>query len=184
MWVKISMSFASHMLRRLTTKKHLTRIYQGLWADTQNIHFNAFVVVPYLTRPHLAAVSLLSALHLHEMIEQIPQTIYVVTTAHTKRIKTPVGSYSLHHMTPEFFDGYDYYQKEGSFLIACPEKALIDCLYLSSRKGRGFFTLPELTLPKNFNYHLCLKFIKKIHYPRLQVTVQKKLETFSKRGLE
>ncbi len=175
----ISIPFASQMLRRLALKKKITRVFQGLWADTQNPLFNAYKVVPFLTRPHPAAVSLLSALHLHGMIEQIPQTIYVVSTAPTRKIKTPVGNYSLHQITPDFFDGYEEYQDEGGFLMASPEKAMVDCLYLSSRKGKRFINLPELLFPKNFSQRRALTYIKRIPYLNLQTAVQKRLKKYA-----
>ena len=176
----ISITFASQMLRRLAAKKRILRIYQGLWADSQNPLFNAYKVIPFLARPHPAAVSLLSALHLHGMIEQIPQVIYVVSTAPTRKVRTPVGDYSIHQIAPEFFVGYDYYRQEGGFLIAAPEKALVDCLYLSARKGRRFIALPELTLPKAFRRGLALSYIKKIPYKNLRKAVEKRYAALSR----
>jgi predicted transcriptional regulator of viral defense system len=179
----VSMTSASHMLRRLAAKKRITRLYQGLWADTKNPDFNAYRAVPFLTRPHPAAVSLLTALHLHGMIEQIPQVIYVVTTVPTRRIKTPVGDFSLHQISPEFFDGYEEYKGDGGFLIATPEKALVDCIYLASRKGRRFASLPELTLPKGFLHRKAYEWVKRIPYERLQKAVMEKLQRLGLTGL-
>lgn len=172
----ISTTFASQMLRRLTAKGKLMRLYQGLWADARHPQFHAFKVVPFLTRPHPAALSLLSALNLHGMIEQIPQMIYVVSTSPTKKIKTPVGVYSIHQIAPEFFAGYAEYKGEGGFLIATPEKALVDCLYFSTRKGKYFSVLPELSLPKNFGKKRVLEWIDKIPYKNLKAAVRKRFE--------
>lgn len=172
----ISISFASQMLRRLAAKKRLTRLYQGLWADAENPDYNAYKAVPFLTRPHPAAVSLLSALHLHGMIEQIPQVIYVVSTALTRRVKTPVGSYSIHQIAPEFFHGYDYYRGDGAFLVASPEKTLVDCLYFSTRKGTRFGSFPELTFPKGFSKRRAFDWVETIPYERLRFAVRKKLK--------
>lgn len=173
----VSMSSASHLLRRLAAKKRITRLYQGLWADTRNPEFNAYRAVPFLTRPHPAAVSLLTALHLHGMIEQIPQVIYAVTTGPTRRVKTPAGDFSLHQISPDFFDGYEEYKGDGGFLVASPEKALVDCLYLSSRKGRHFAALPELTLPEGFRRRKAYDWVKRIPYERLRAAVMEKLKT-------
>ena len=164
----ISITFASQTLRRLAAKERLTRLYQGLWADMRNPGFNVYKAVPFLTRPHPAAVSLLSALHLHGMIEQIPQVVYVVSTAPTRKIRTPIGTYSIHQIAPALFQGYDYYRDEGDFLIASPEKALVDCLYFSIRKGKRFGFFPELTLPKGFSRRLANDWVKKIPYERLR----------------
>ncbi len=177
MLANISSSFASQMLRRLAAKKKLTRLFQGLWADTQNPHFSPYQVVPFLTRPHLAAVSLLSALHLHGMIEQIPQVIYVVSTALTKKVKTPVGDYSIHQISPDFFEGYEYYPAKD-FLMASPEKALVDCVYLSARKRNRFVTLPEIYFPKNFSRRRAFVWVNQIAYPRLREAVRGRLDKF------
>lgn len=177
----ISMTFASHMLRRLAVKKRILRIFQGLWA-VPNPSFNAYQVVPFLTRPHLAAVSLLSALQLHGMIEQIPQVIFVVSTSPTRKIHTPVGDYSLHQITPKLFDGYEMYSQENHFLLATPEKALVDCLYFSCRKRNRFHTFPELSLPKNFKRTLVLYWIQKIPYPKIRMAAQKKWESLYSLG--
>lgn len=172
----ISMTFASQMLRRLAAGKRITRVYQGLWADTGNSDFNAYKTVPFLTRPHPAAVSLLTALHLHGIIEQIPQVVYVVSTAPTRKVKTPVGDFSVHRISPDFFDGYEEYKGEGGFLIASPEKALVDCLYLSSRRGRRFLALPELALPKGFSKRKAGQWVDRIPYERLRRAVREKLK--------
>lgn len=176
----IRISFASQMLRRLAAKKRLTRLFQGLWADTQNPSFNAYKVVPFLTRPHPAAVSLTSALHLQGMTEQIPQVISVVSTAATREIETPVGHYSLHQIDPAFFEGYSDYRDRGEFLIASPEKAIVDCAYLSARKGRRYLALPQIHLPKGFSRRRASAWVKIIPYPRLRVVVQKRLDTLLK----
>ncbi|MCE9625393.1 MAG: hypothetical protein K8R69_08090 [Deltaproteobacteria bacterium] len=176
MLAEISGAFASQMLRRLAAKGRITRLYQGLWADAERPEFNQYLAVPFLTRPHPAAVSLLSALHLHGMIEQIPQVVDVVSTALTKRVKTPLADYFVHQINPELFTGYEYYRGEGKFLIATPEKALVDCAYFASRKGRRFSALPELHLPKSFSRRKALQFATRIPNPRFQANVRERLE--------
>lgn len=176
MLADISVTFASQMLRRLAAKGRLTRLYQGLWADAEQPEFNLYLVVPLLTRPHPAAVSMLSALHLHGMIEQIPQVVDVVSTAATKRIKTPVANYFIHQIKPELFTGYEYYRGEGRFLIATPEKALVDSAYFASRKGMRFSTLPELHLPKTFSRRKAIQLINQIPNLRIRGSVRVRLE--------
>lgn len=173
----ISMTFASQMLRRLAAKGRITRVYQGLWADVRNPEFNAYKVVPFLAPPHPCAVSLLTALHLHGMIEQIPQVVYVVSTAMTRKIRTPVGDYSIHRIAPDLFEGYEEYKGEGGFLLATPEKALVDCLYLSARRGKRFFFLPELSLPKEFRKRKAEEWVARISYDRLRLSVEERLHS-------
>lgn len=174
----ISLNFASQLLGRLAVKKRITRLYRGLWAQSFSPSFNLYQVVPYLTRPHPAALSLRTALHLHAMIEQIPQVVELVSTASSKKVKTPVGDYCVHQMSPDFFCGYEFYQGKGDFLIALPEKALVDSLYFSVRKGKAFSTLPELSWPKSFSRAQARLFAGKIPYPSLRKAVQRRLERY------
>ena len=136
----------SRMLHRLVQAGLLTAIRRGLFCIDQTI--DPLALPEALTAPFPAYVSLQSALHLHGMIEQIPRVIYVVSLARTQRIRTTIGTYSIHHVSPEFFGGYNTV-KEG-IRLATPEKALVDVLYLSPARSRLFAALPELELPPTF----------------------------------
>ena len=50
-----------------------------------------------------------TALHLHGMVEQIPEVFYAVSLARTQRITTSVGSFSVHHIAPELYDNVAAY---------------------------------------------------------------------------
>ena len=178
MLADISGTFASQMLRRLVAKYRITRLYQGLWADAERPEFNIYRVIPFLTRPHPAAVSMLTALHLHGMIEQIPQVVDVVSTTTTKRVKTPVADYFIHQLKPGLFTGYEFYRGEGKFLIATPEKALVDCAYFATRKGKRFSALPELHLPKSFSRRKAIQWAETIPYQKLRKSVRERLENW------
>jgi hypothetical protein len=93
-------------------------------------------------------VSLLTALNLHGMIEQIPSTIYAVSLGRTERIDTRQGRFSFHHVVPEVFGGFE--ETETGVLLASPEKALFDVAYLFAGRSRLFRSLPELELPPRF----------------------------------
>jgi hypothetical protein len=75
------------------------------------------------------------------------RVITVASTAHSKRIRTPIGFYVIHQLSPDFFHGCDW-NAGKEYLIATPEKALVDCLYLASRKGRQYAHFPELDLDR------------------------------------
>ncbi|OGI09273.1 MAG: hypothetical protein A3I68_09125 [Candidatus Melainabacteria bacterium RIFCSPLOWO2_02_FULL_35_15] len=47
-------------------------------------------------------------------------------------------------------EGIKWSNSKSKYLIASPEKALLDTLYISTRKGKKFSSLPELDL-KNLN---------------------------------
>jgi len=113
---------------------------------------------------------------LYGLIEQIPQVIYVATTAHTRRLRTPISTYSLHQLSPNFFSGYDWYGDRESFLVASPEKAIVDCLYISGRKAKQFGRFPELSLAGSFRISRARRWVNSIPSPALRAHVCDKLE--------
>lgn len=141
----ISLSASSKRLLRLSDKKHLTRITKGLWANTRHRHFHPLACVPYLLGKEQGYVSFLTALHLHGLISQIPKTLQVATTGHARTLNSPVGRYEFLQLKPELMKhGTKWSDTHLPYQIATPEKALIDTLYLSTRKNRRFAALPEV----------------------------------------
>jgi len=137
---------ASRILRSLEEAGLIRRIRRGLWALDPDV--DAFVVAPYLTAPFPAYVSFWSALARHDMIEQIPRSIFVASLDRTRSAITPVGTFSIHHIAPGLFTGLDGTPDSGYF--ATPEKALFDTVYVRApRGGRVYF--PELSLPADFD---------------------------------
>ena len=170
-----SLSNASKTLKTLEKKGLVFKIARGIWAETGNEKLSPYSIIPFLLTKNRAYVSFISALHLHGIIEQIPQEITLASTVHTKKIHTEVGIFSIHRMSPSFFDGFDWYKGDGNFLIAEPEKALIDSLYLSTRKKKQFGYFPELYFPKSFSFKEATKWIEKISDLRIRSSVEKKL---------
>ena len=171
-----SFSSVSQSLKRLAREEMVTQIKKGLWADIHSPQFSPLVVINFLLSRHRTYLSFVSALHLHGMVSQIPRVITLASTAHSQVIRTPVGVYSIHQITPSFFGGFDWYQGKGGFLIAEAEKALVDCLYIASRKGRRFASFPELTFPEGFKKAKAFGWVGRISDRRLRVSVRSKLE--------
>ncbi|RPJ37137.1 MAG: hypothetical protein EHM21_18395 [Chloroflexi bacterium] len=97
--------------------------------------------------------------------------------AHTRTIRTPAGVFAAHRLSPDFFFGFDWYKGTGAFLVASPEKALLDCLYLAARKKRQFGHFPELEFPASFSFRKARVYAQRIRDPRLQSAVLKRLES-------
>jgi len=171
----MSLSSASQALSRMQKERLVTRAFRGVWGVTADPRFTPFALVAYLSGGHLAYVSFFSALHLHGLIGQIPQIIYSATTAHTRRLSTPLGTFSFHRIDPRFFSGFDWYRGGRSFLVASPEKALVDCLYISSRRGRRFGRFTEMELGAKFSKQRAREWVKKIPYPKIRRNVHDKL---------
>jgi predicted transcriptional regulator of viral defense system len=141
------MPAASKRLSRLSDKKLLTRITKGLWANISHPWFHPLACVPYLLGKEQGYVSFLTVLHLHGLISQIPKTIQIATTGHARTLNSPVGHYEFLQIKPELMkQGTKWSDTRLPYLIATAEKALIDTLYLSTRKNRRFARLPEVDI--------------------------------------
>lgn len=172
---RISVDQASRDLGKLAAHKLIVRVVPGVWAATADPRYSPYAVVPALLRLTAPGargyVSLLSALSLHGMIQQVPQAIHVVVSRRTRPVRrTPVATYRFYLMSLRLVDGYLPYET-GTFEIATPEKAVFDVLYLSARRGTRFLHLPELALPSGFSVRRLLGWIEKIPYPPLRLAV-------------
>ena len=171
-----SVGAASQALGSLARQGVLVRAARGIWCVPSDPRFNQFLLVNYLSGAHRAYVSFISALHLHGIIEQIPRVVYAVTTAHSHVETTPLGKYSFHQVDPGFFAGFDWYRDGKGFLIASGEKALVDGLYISTRKGRRFGSLPELELAGQFSIRRARTWVTRISDGRIRGIVSARLE--------
>ena len=143
----LSLSAASNRLRRLVEENFLTRITRGVWANAGHPHFQPLACVPYLLGKEQGYVSFLTALHLHNVISQIPGAVQIATTGRARVISSPVGRFEFLRIKPELMrGGVEWSETRQPYLIATKEKALLDLLYISTRKNRRFGKLPELDL--------------------------------------
>lgn len=175
-----SLSATTQALNFLQKQGLVFKIHRGIWAEMEDKHLSPYVVIPFLFPRQRAYVSFVSALHLYGIIEQIPQVISLASTTHTKKIQTKIGTFSIHRIAPSFFDGFVWYKDEGSFLIAEPEKALVDCLYLSARKKKQFGYFPELHFSKSFSFKKAREWARNIPDAKIATYVQEKLEDIFK----
>jgi hypothetical protein len=95
-------------------------------------------------------VSFLTALHLHGVISQIPKSIQIATTGRARSVNSPVGRYEFFQIKPELMtQGVGWSESQLPYLLASAEKALLDTLYLATRKNRRFAHLPELDVTQS-----------------------------------
>ncbi len=81
-------------------------------------------------------VSLQYALYYYNLIVDIPFHITSVTTKNTRKVKVGDAIYFYQQVKPSLFNGFTVVENKGklpgqSFLIATPEKALVDLFYLN-----------------------------------------------------
>lgn len=168
-----TLSAASRTLSRLADSGLAQRIRHGLW--TLDGDLDPLRLPEYLTAPLPSYVSLQSALFLHGMISQIPQIIYVASLAPTRRVKTRLGTFSIHRIAPRFFGGYARIAPSGAWL-ATPEKALLDTLYLAPARSRLFARLPEIELPRGFSGERARKWLRRLSVGPRRTMVARRLD--------
>jgi len=98
-----------------------------------------------------------------------------VSLAKTERIVTSLGVYSVHHIVPDLFDGFE--TRPDGTKLATTEKALFDMAYFSGSRTRLFARVPELELPSNFREAKARAWIREIQSVRRRSMVQKRLDS-------
>lgn len=92
-------------------------------------------------------ISLESVLSHYGFIPEMVYSITSVTPKTTKKFKNDFGNFIYHHIKPDLFFGYVSNGTEyGKYLMAEPEKALLDFLYLKSGEIENENDVSELRL--------------------------------------
>jgi predicted transcriptional regulator of viral defense system len=128
----ISAVAATHALRRLAKQELVTRIKRGLWVNGLAADVSPYEAVSPLAAPWPAYVSLHSTLADYGLVEEIPQVVYAISAGRARRYRTAIGEFHFHHLPPDLIWGYEVRdQGKGRYLIAEPEKAFLDTIYLA-----------------------------------------------------
>jgi len=171
--LKISAMHATSVLKRLVEQNAIVRLARGRFAYSSDV--DPLLLPNILSYPMLAYVSLYSALYYHGIIDQIPSTVYAISNGKTKAFETPLAKISIHSINPVLFSDYDHYGR-SALLMATPEKALFDTLYLMPAKSNYFKKLTELDIPDDFNFSLFKKWIKLIKNKSRRVMIENSLK--------
>jgi predicted transcriptional regulator of viral defense system len=153
--LQVSASNATTILRRLAAEDMIIHLSRGRWLVDQKI--DRLALPELISAPDPAYISLQSALFHHGLIEQIPSILYAVTPGRPRRLRTPIATISFHRMPPELFQGFEL-SSASDAKIAIPEKALFDLIYLAPGRSRLFSKLPELTIPRRFQWQRLKEF--------------------------
>ncbi|MCK5447839.1 MAG: type IV toxin-antitoxin system AbiEi family antitoxin domain-containing protein [Gemmatimonadetes bacterium] len=178
-------SNTSRDLSRMASEGMITRVRRGLWAVQGHPDFSPLAVVPHLfDGERTGYVSILSALSLHGLIEQIPRRVHIVSEKQRPKLETPVGTFEFHRISGTLFSGFKPYGSLGLFDIASPEKAMFDTLYVSARKGKRYSHLPEVSLGSEFSKSAMDGWIAKVSDPRLRSAVSSRWEELERHTAE
>lgn len=153
------------LLQRLEKKDIIKRIENGKYLFSF-IEVSDFEIANFLTSP--SYISLESALSFYGILSQFPYTITSITSKKSKRVIYEDKEYEFMHIRSKYLYGFF---KKNNFLIASPEKALIDELYFIARKLR-IISLEELDLT-NINKKYLKDISKKYDYIPLKRLVDK-----------
>jgi hypothetical protein len=99
-------------------------------------------------------VSLEYALGLYGLIpERVPE-VTSITSKKTVRISNPLGRFSYHHVMPAAFTGFRLTRDENNqgVLIANPEKAVVDFLYLRLARTSQRTPLSESMFAESYRF--------------------------------
>ncbi|MBU1322714.1 hypothetical protein KKE48_03720 [Patescibacteria group bacterium] len=133
------------LLQRLEKYQLIHRLNHGQYLVT-NSSVTDFTIANFLITP--SYISFESALSFYGILAQFPYPITSATTKKSVVIDALNKEFQFTRLSGKFFFGYQSINRQ---LIACPEKALIDSLYLMSKKLR-WLNLDELDLtPINKN---------------------------------
>lgn len=86
----------------------------------------------------------------------------------------------VHKISPKYFFGFDWYKGTENFLIAEPEKALADCLYLFTRKKKQYGYFPEINLGKPFDIKKAGEYLRRIPDKNARALAQSRLREIYK----
>lgn len=138
-------------LSRWKKSKRVFQLRRGLYAIAppyQRVTPHPFMVANLIQRA--SYVSLQSALAFYGLIPETVQTTLSVTTRRPEHRNTSLGTFEFRHIQRDFLRGYRMTELQVSrqgqrALVATPEKALLDLVYLTP-EGDTFDFLRELRL--------------------------------------
>lgn len=124
-------------LTRWTNSGRVYQLRRSLYAVAppyQKVKPYPFLIANRMQRA--SYVSGHSALSFYGLIPDIVQTTFSVTAGRPERLETPLGVFEFRHVKPELLRGYrttalhSLKTPEQQALVATPEKALLDLVYL------------------------------------------------------
>lgn len=129
-----------NQLARWQNKKLIIQLKRGVYILNKNdrkVFPSRFFFANQLMWP--SYVSLESALSYYGFIPEAVADVTSVTSKKTNCFKNSLGQFIYQHVKPAVFNGYHSFKDEAGVdvLIAGPEKAIVDFLYLNLNKFKA-----------------------------------------------
>lgn len=121
-------------LSRLVKNKKLIRLKQNLYTFP-DFHPNVFIIGQQIVSP--SYYSLESVLSWNGIIPEGAAAYTLITSRKTQQYDNEFGTFNYRHLAPRFFFGVE--QRTDGAWMATSEKALLDYLYLNSKKFKADF---------------------------------------------
>jgi len=154
---------------------YITKLKNGLYIFTESlIGTNPEEIAQLLYEP--SYISLEKALSIYGLIPEMVYAITSITAKATRRFKNKLGVFTYRNIKPNLFFGYT--RKPTGLMIADPEKALLDLIYLNKIKTEA--ALAELrlnwsTIKKLFNKKKFKKFAAAYRNLKIARKIEEKL---------
>lgn len=135
-----------YQISKWTKDKNLIKIRNGLYAIAEQKNLlNPEIISHLLYAP--SYVSLDRALSKYGLIPEMVYNSTAVTTRQTKTFQNEFGSFIYRSIKKELFFGFKKIKEAGGvYLLAEPEKALLDYFYLNSAQINNADDVSELRL--------------------------------------
>ncbi|MCK5510451.1 hypothetical protein KAI65_02825 [Candidatus Parcubacteria bacterium] len=161
-----------YQMTKWTKDGHLIKIRNGLYAIAdKKDQLNMEMISHLLYEP--SYISLERALSKYGLIPEMVYNSTAITTRQTKTFQNEFGSFMYRSIKKDLFFGFKKIKEMGGvYLLAEPEKALLDYFYLNSARINDLHDVSELRLNKAVIRGLDKKKLKKY----LKVFRSKKLE--------
>lgn len=122
-----------NQLRRWQSRGLILKLRRGMYilnSEERAVTPSAAFIANQLYGP--SYVSLEYALGLYDFIPERVYDVTSITTKKTASFKNDLGVFAYRHLKPEVFRGFRFEKGDGGFgfLIAEPEKAIVDFVYL------------------------------------------------------
>ena len=153
-------------ITRLLQTEELIQLRRGLYLDSKLQEYSLFEIANTIYGP--SYISFESALSYYGLI---PEKVHLIMSASfqknkTKTYNTKIGDFHYYHVPDLVFPWAidKLTDNSNSFLIATPEKALLDTLYRISKYENGFGALlyDDLRIDEELLHDLDLNIIQKI----------------------
>jgi predicted transcriptional regulator of viral defense system len=168
-----SLKVYNHQLHDWDKKGYIERIKRGFYIfSNRKNEIDAKEISFHLYEP--SYISMESALSYYGIIPEIVYSLTCITTRNTRRFSNSFGNFIYRSIKPSLFFGYRVVEtKNSKYLLAEPEKALLDYLYLNHIDDDGF---DEMRINKeNINKEKLLLYAKEFNSKKIDNLISKKI---------